>query len=71
MLRPNTPDHTETGADGRTTTVITLKRYCRSGHLVGDATEEEVMATVGGRPRPPAQLDCEQCRDALTEETTR
>uniref|UniRef100_UPI001F22C4AA hypothetical protein n=1 Tax=Streptomyces sp. SBT349 TaxID=1580539 RepID=UPI001F22C4AA len=46
-------------------TGITLKRYCDNGHLVGDATDAEVLAAARGHALPSARLDCVECRDEL------
>ncbi|MGW1546634.1 hypothetical protein [Streptomyces sp. NPDC002346] len=70
ILRPNTPARTETTDDGRTVTVITMKRYCPDGHLVGDVTDAEVEAAISGTRLPDVRLDCTDCRTALTTEET-
>lgn len=63
--RPCTPDRRETTDDGREVTVVTVKRYCPRGHLLGDATEAEVLAASRGVDLP-RDHGCAECRDGVT-----
>ncbi|MFC8361099.1 hypothetical protein ACFUIY_14650 [Streptomyces griseorubiginosus] len=56
--RPSTPDRRH--ADGSTT--ITMKRACNGcGTRLGDATDEELVAGMNGRPLPDVRRECPTC----------
>ena len=56
--RLNTPDRVH--GDGSRT--ITTKRACNGcGALVGDITDAEMEAAIGGRPLPDVRQECPTC----------
>lgn len=64
--RPNTPDRVN--EDGSRT--ITTKRACNGcGDLLGDLTDQEMAAAIGGRPLPDVRRECPACGPTAPEPT--
>lgn len=60
--RPHTPDRREINANGRESTVITLKRACNGcGQQLGDASRTEIDAGINGLPLPDVRDECPNC----------
>lgn len=60
MTRLDTPDRHLSSGGKR----IRIKRACNGcGHLLGDATDEEIEATVNGRALPDVRSECPNCKE--------
>lgn len=66
--RTFTPDRVEITEDGRKVTHITTKRCCNGcGQYVGDVTDAEMAAAIGGRPLPDVRRECPACSPTAPE----
>ena len=62
--RPNTPDRVN--PDGSRS--ITTKRACNGcGDLIGDITDAEMQAAIGGRALPDVRRECPTCAPTAPE----
>lgn len=62
MKRAFTPDRQEATEDGRTRTVVVMKRACNGcGALVGDVTGEEMDRAIAGLPSEDVRAECSRC----------